>query len=725
MPLPETAADLQKLLCAANWLHESIVGYAQLAAPLQEKLEGAFAGRSRKQRIAEGITLTWTAEEQQSYCEFLDGLGTTTKLTFPDESATVCLCTDASDRGWSLVVTQVDAWDETQPLTNQSHELVLCKGGTFKGAQLHWSIAEKEAYPIAKAAKDLEYLLHRTNGFKLFCDHANLIQIFCPSKEIRKHVRGKLQRWALMLSEYRYQIEHVKGTDNVWADLVSRWLTPSASTTVTVKAVRTRAASTLSRLRPLLDDAFVWPTADHALAAQQRFARSAPPTAAATADSGGLLLVEGRVWIPTQAKDLITRILITAHCGVNAHRGADTMMTQLREKYHIKKLREIVKTFVASCLLCKHVKGGLVIQRPWSEPRAPAARNETLHFDFLFMGESYGPTRYVLVLKDELTHYCELVACDSPTSAVTASAILDWAKRFGMPTTWISDNGSHFKNKLLESLRERLKAVHVFVPVYTPWVNGTVERINRDILQVMRVLLLEYQLDTKSWEHLLSLVQFNLNQTPVQSLGYKAPVELFTGLVTSKPLDSVVIPQGVNGKPKMMTIDLERVEEELDSLRESLAEMHQEVTDRKERTRMYQRMAKRGTLENFSIGDYVLWVVEALEYSYKIEHLLTGDVVEVHGSRLKFYDDASLDLTDEIHEHIAKQGIVMGVEEIKDHRFNEVTQQWELLISWRGLQDVEDSWEPLADVKRDIPLLIQEYVEANEAADLRTQLEDA
>ncbi|KAJ0389822.1 hypothetical protein ATCC90586_011859 [Pythium insidiosum] len=123
----------------------------------------------------------------------------------------------------------------------------------------------------------------------------------------------------------------------------------------------------------------------------------------------------------------------------------------------------------------------------------------------------------------------------------------------------------------------------------------------------MRVLLLEYQLDTKSWEYLLSLVQFNLNQPPVQSLGYKAPVELFTGLVTSKPLDSVVIPQGVNGKPKMMTIDLERVEEELDSLRESLAEMHQEATDRKERTRMYQRMAKRATLENFSIGDYVLW----------------------------------------------------------------------------------------------------------------------
>jgi hypothetical protein len=72
-------------------------------------------------------------------------------------------------------------------------------------------------------------------------------------------------------------------------------------------------------------------------------------------------------------------------------------------------------------------------------------------------------------------------------------------------------------------------------------------------------------------------------------------------------------------------------------------------------------------------------VTKALEYSYKIEHLLTGDVVEVHGSRLKFFEDRSLNMTDEIYEHVAKQVIVMGVEEIKDHRFNEATQQWELL----------------------------------------------
>ncbi|EGZ20976.1 hypothetical protein PHYSODRAFT_492634 [Phytophthora sojae] len=149
----------------------------------------------------------------------------------------------------------------------------------------------------------------------------------------------------------------------------------------------------------------------------------------------------------------------------------------------------------------------------------------------------------------------------------------------------------------MENLRARLRALHAFVPVYTPWVNGTVERLNREALQVVRALLLEYQLDTKSWEHLVPLVQANLNQTPVNSLGGNAPLELFTGLQVPTQLDT-------------------------------------------EKTRMYQKMAKEGKLENFSVGDYVLWsrvderlrgnklmvrwggayrVTEAREYSFMVE----------------------------------------------------------------------------------------------------------
>lgn len=42
--------------------------------------------------------------------------------------------------------------------------------------------------------------------------------------------------------------------------------------------------------------------------------------------------------------------------------------------------------------------------------------------------------------------------------------------------------------------------------------------------------------------------------------------------------------------------------------------------------------------------------------------------------------------------------------------------------AWRGLQDVEDSWESLGDLQRDIPVVIDEYIATHEAADLQDHL---
>ncbi|ETI54335.1 hypothetical protein F443_02834, partial [Phytophthora nicotianae P1569] len=41
--------------------------------------------------------------------------------------------------------------------------------------------------------------------------------------------------------------------------------------------------------------------------------------------------------------------------------------------------------------------------------------------------------RYLLVLKDEATHFTELAACPSQTSAEVVKAILAWHSRCGIP----------------------------------------------------------------------------------------------------------------------------------------------------------------------------------------------------------------------------------------------------------------------------------------------------
>ncbi|ETP37536.1 hypothetical protein F442_14659 [Phytophthora nicotianae P10297] len=115
-------------------------------------------------------------------------------------------------------------------------------------------------------------------------------------------------------------------------------------------------------------------------------------------------------------------------------------------------------------------------------------------------------------------------------------------------------------------------------------------------------------------------------------------------------------------------------------------------------------------------------VVRALSHSFMVAHLLTGDEYEVHGSRLKHYCDSELGSTAEIREHVATQGIVLGVRAIVDHRYDSTAKEWQLYVAWRGLEDSENSWEPFAAVSADVPALVTTYVESVDVPELTALL---
>eukprot|EP00644_Phytophthora_capsici_P017878 jgi/Phyca11/126394/e_gw1.62.241.1 len=221
------------------------------------------------------------------------------------------------------------------------------------------------------------------------------------------------------------------------------------------------------------------------------------------------------------------------------------MVSHLQRLFSIDNLRKTVATFVNDCLLCLHSRGGKIIPRPWGELIECSERNKVLHFDYLYLGPSYGTSCYILALKDHATHYCELVVADSAESPVVVEALLDWHSRYGVPPSWVSDQGTHFKNEVVAELSRRLRTQQTFTPAYSPWVNGSIERINRDILHV--------------------ILQSNLNHTAVPSLGNHSPLELFTGLENPTPLSE------------------------------------------REKQRLLNRKRERGeNMVNFTVGDYVL-----------------------------------------------------------------------------------------------------------------------
>ncbi|GMF23876.1 unnamed protein product [Phytophthora fragariaefolia] len=222
LPFPMTATDLQQFVCAAGWMRDTIVDFARIMRPLHDKLEAVLRVCGRTKKMAAGTKLTWTTAEEGDFTAAKQLLSSSQLLHFPKPTAIVAVFSDASELGWGLVITQVECWVPDLPADQQQHQLLICKSGVFDETERRWSIIEKEAYPIIWAARNLGYLLIRPTGFRLFCDHKNLIYVFSPSHEVKRHVRGKLQRWSLSLTGLDYSIEHIDGPANVWADLLSR-----------------------------------------------------------------------------------------------------------------------------------------------------------------------------------------------------------------------------------------------------------------------------------------------------------------------------------------------------------------------------------------------------------------------------------------------------------------------------------------------------------------------
>ncbi|GMF39033.1 unnamed protein product [Phytophthora fragariaefolia] len=84
---------------------------------------------------------------------------------------------------------------------------------------------------------------------------------------------------------------------------------------------------------------------------------------------------------------------------------------------------------------------GKVQPRPFGEAFHATRPNEVLHFDYLSLPTSSHGTKDVLVLKDDMSGFVELVECSAATASETADALLAWFKRFGVVTQWVSDRG--------------------------------------------------------------------------------------------------------------------------------------------------------------------------------------------------------------------------------------------------------------------------------------------
>jgi hypothetical protein len=100
------------------------------------------------------------------------------------------------------------------------------------------------------------------------------------------------------------------------------------------------------------------------------------------------------------------RLCVVAHAGARGRRGSRTIVQALEGMFYWRTIAE----FVAGCLHCMATASGR-IPRTFGETLTATKPNEVLQFDYMTMIEGEGGAKYILVLKEGMSGYVELIAC--------------------------------------------------------------------------------------------------------------------------------------------------------------------------------------------------------------------------------------------------------------------------------------------------------------------------
>jgi hypothetical protein len=308
----------------------------------------------------------------------------------------------------------------------------------------------------------------------------------------------------------------------------------------------------------------------------------------------------------------------------------------------------------------------------------------------------------------------ELFAEEAATAATTARCLHQWFGRYGVAYAWISDRGSHFKNQVVtEVARLNLVPVHHFVVAYSPWANGSVERANREILGLLRILLSEMTYPFWHWPYLLPAIQDMSVSYKQVSLANECPRKVFMNLDGTSPMRSVFLPD-VPIVAELPTAD--GVSTHLTKTVEAVSQMHTDVLTASQKRSASSRKSHDKTYKaipiEFGVGDYVLhantyrknlpnklsviWrgpyrVIGTLgPLVFQIEDLLTKELIEAHATRLRYYTDKKLLVDECVVDALTTQASnEFYVSKIISHRFVKSALTFEFEVQWSGYSVLE------------------------------------
>ncbi|XP_062704527.1 uncharacterized protein K02A2.6-like [Aedes albopictus] len=515
IPPPTNVSELRSYLGAVNYYGKFVRNIHELRHPLD-------------QLMRKDVKWNWSADCQRSFEQFKEVLKSDLLLTHYNPKLPIVVAADASKTGIGAVI--------FHKFPNGSMKAIQHASRTLTPAEQAYGQPEKEALALVYGlTKFHKMLLGRR--FTLQTDHKPLLSIFGSKKGIPVHTANRLQRWALIMLNYDFDIQYVSTNEFGCADMLSRLIDGSlrpeedyiiaavsleedmaSILNTTIEAVpvsfpalrdATSKCEVLQQVKKYIVDG--WP------ANPKQVAEAVLPyynRRESLSIISECVMFKERVIVPEAFR---RRLLHQFHQG---HPGMVRMKTIARNYVYWPGLDGAIEDYVRRCSHCATAAKAPVKAKPepWPTPEKPWTR---IHIDYA------GPVdgNYFLVVVDPFSRWPEIVLTKSMTAKATIKHLKQMFATFGIPETVVSDNGTQFTSFEFQKFCESLGIHHIRTAPYHPQSNGLAERFVDTVKRSVKKICSGGESLEDSLQTFLTVYR----STPTPDLGGQSPAERMLG----------------------------------------------------------------------------------------------------------------------------------------------------------------------------------------------------
>ncbi|KAG7588688.1 Ribonuclease H-like superfamily [Arabidopsis suecica] len=490
---------------------------------------------------------------------------------------------------------------------------------TLDEAQGRYATTEKELLAVVFAfEKFRSYLVG--SRVTVYTDHAALRHIYA-----KKDTKPRLLRWILLLQEFDMEIVDKKGIENGAADHLSRMRMEEAAPIddsmpeeqlLAIKSYEiVYNKKEIEVACAVKEEKFPW----YADLVNYLICGEIPKYLDAYQKKKFFRDINHYYWdepyLYKKGTDGLFRRCIAEeevqgvleHCHGSAYGGHfatfKTVQKVLQAGLWWPSMFKDAYGFIAKCDPCQRMGN---ITRRNEMPQNPILEVEVFDvwgIDFMgpFNPASYG-NKYILVAVDYVSKWVEAIA--SPTN--DHKVVLKLFKsiifpRFGIPKAVISDGGSHFINKVFESLLKKHGVKHKVATPYHPQTSGQVEVSNR---QIKAILARVVGVSRRDWSTKLDDTLWAYRTAFKTPIG-RTPFQMLYGKSCHLPVE---VEYKAIWATKLLNLDIKEAQEkrsvDLHELEEIRLEAYESSKVYKERTKAFHD--KKISPKDFKAGDQVL-----------------------------------------------------------------------------------------------------------------------